>query len=400
MFLNKEIFKETIKNILIENKLVILKDTTGYYNNNISRESYWENNFPEYKEQFFQTYNEWKEKFEGREPQVSFFIKCFFFDKNHREFGLYRKFKDIKDYFENADHSELICKYYHTKFKENFNEIVNFKTDNIYEVKYCFEHNLTERPKCKECNKDTIFTGKLSGYFRDFCCLKCQMDYNNKEKEPKLSNLSDSEIRKIIESIPPDRRNLTNQKFADVFLNVYNFSKDAVDLKQTERQYLFMNNLSTDYIICPYCKCHKKIFQSSISGYKATCGRKNCVKLHLYPNCKSDLEFSNEYYTTTRNVILENSFLYVIYSKKNNFYKIGISTNPTSRISSFLKFFDDFEIKYCVFLKNANEVEHNLHTHFKDKNVLFENSFDGYTEYYRLNEDDLEYIKKVIYENQ
>ena len=55
MNFEKEYFRNLIKNILIENGLVKVSDKTGYYNNNISRESYWENNFPEYKEQFFES---------------------------------------------------------------------------------------------------------------------------------------------------------------------------------------------------------------------------------------------------------------------------------------------------------------------------------------------------------
>lgn len=201
----------------IENGLVKVSDKTGYYNNNISRESYWENNFPEYKEQFFETYREWRDMFDS-EPQVSFFIKCYFFDKNPRSLGLYRRFKDIKDYFENATHSELISKHYHSYFKDEFKDIVDFETDNIYEVKMCFDNGIRER--------------------------------------------------------------------------------------------------------------------------------------------------------------------------------------PTSRVSSFLQFFDDFELKFCVFLKNANDVEYEFKKHFKEKRVLFESSFDGHTEYLKLNNDDLEYIKRVLYENQ
>lgn len=401
MNFEKEYFRNLIKNILIENGLVKVSDKTGYYNNNISRESYWENNFPEYKEQFFETYREWRDMFDS-EPSVSFFIKCYFFDKNPRSLGLFRRFKDIKDYFENATHSELISKHYHSYFKDEFKDIVDFETDNIYEVKMCFDNGMRERPKCRECGRDAPFTGALNGYFRDFCCFKCQMDYNNKEKTPKLSNLSDDEIREIVSKIPPDRRNLTNPKYADVYLNIYNYSKDVVDLKQNERQFLFMNKLDINYIVCPYCKCHKKIFKSSVEGYRETCGRKSCIKLRIHPNCgPSDEEINlDDRISENRNAILSSSFLYVIYSKKNDFYKIGISVNPTSRVSSFLQFFDDFELKFCVFLKNANDVEYEFKKHFKEKRVLFESSFDGHTEYFKLNNDDLEYIKRVLYENQ
>lgn len=97
---------------------------------------------------------------------------------------------------------------------------------------------------------------------------------------------------------------------------------------------------------------------------------------------------------------LKDCFLYVLKSKQNNFYKIGISLDPILRLRSLKNVIDDFEIIFCVFLKNANTIEKELHNKFKDKKSIISETFDGYSECFDLNNNDIRYIKDYLYENQ
>ena len=62
------------------------------------------------------------------------------------------------------------------------------------------------------------------------------------------SNLTNEEIRFIIKNIPLDLRNLANQKIADVFINVYEYSQNIKNLNNSERIYIFVNQLSENDI--------------------------------------------------------------------------------------------------------------------------------------------------------
>lgn len=389
-------FKEKIKDILIKNRLIVIKPNTGYYNNNISRKSFWDNNFPEYSNRLFDLYRRECEKYENL--KVVDFIKIYFFNKNFKKLGLFRKFNDIFNFLDKCDRSDLRSKHYQLEFLSKFNDIVNFKTKNIYEVKYCYDHGLKDRPRCPVCNQSLEFVSLSSGYHK-FCSLKCQMSNNNSLKTPKLSSLSDDEIREYLKTIPKDRRNLTNQKYADVYNNIYNYSSNDKDLKNAERLFLFMNKLPVSYTICPYCKIRKKIFKSSEVGYSKTCGYVNCIKLHRYPNTKP-ASYTDARIGSNRSEKLKDCFLYVLRSNQNNFYKIGISLDPILRLRNLKNVIDDFEIVFCVFLKNANTIEKELHNKFRNKKSIITETFDGYSECFDLNDNDIRYIKDYLYENQ
>jgi hypothetical protein len=304
---------------------------------------------------------------------------------------IYPKYKNALDFITNHNIvSSQISKVYDNLIKDAF-KLIDFEVDNIVELRYCVLNNLKEKPKCKCCGKPVKFHTFTIGY-RDFCSTTCQMDYNNTKKEPELSNLSDNEIRDIISKIPADRRNLTNPKIAKVFLNIKKYSEKIDDLKDKERIYLFQNKVTLDDVYCPICKTHKKIFKSQNLGYANTCGRYHCINKFKYPNYVIDETKENEFRSRNRNVVLKNCFIYLLYSEKLNAYKIGISSNPKSRIRKLKNDVPDLKILMCSYVKNACDLEFDLHNKFKYNRVQFEHTFDGYSEFFYFDEKELKYV--------
>lgn len=304
---------------------------------------------------------------------------------------IYPKYKNALDFITNHNIvSSQISKVYDNLIKDAF-KLIDFEVDNIVELRYCVLNNIKEKPKCKCCGKPVKFHTFTIGY-RDFCSTICQMDYNNTKKEPELSNLSDNEIRNIISKIPVDRRNLTNPKIAKVFLNIKKYSEQIEDLKDKERIYLFQNKVNLDDVYCPICKTHKKIFKSQNLGYANTCGRYHCINKFKYPNYVIDVTKENEFRSRNRNVVLKNCFIYLLYSEKLNAYKIGISSNPKSRIRKLKNDVPDLKILMCSYVKNACDLEFDLHNKFKYNRVQFDHTFDGYSEFFYFDEKELKYV--------
>lgn len=384
----KECDKIKIKNILTSGVYGNYKDKTGHFNRNMLRLKFWQTHFPDLYQNIFNEYELYQQKYE--KFAFTHFIDHVIFDapiKNKK------KYKGIVDFLKNATHSEVICKHYYFKFQKFFNEIVDFDTKSFLEVKYCYEHGYRSRPKCY-CGKDLTFTVYTQGYHK-FCSTQCQLKYNNSEKEPKLSSLTDDEVRKVINKIKPDRRNLTNEKFANVYLNVYNYSQNDPNLSNRERLFLFLNKKTSNYSICPYCKKYKKIFKSSVTGYTQTCGHLFCI------NASKNAQVTtkpNVLVSRTSNYQMYDGFIYVLYSPNHDMFKIGIATNPLTRLNELKKDIPDLIISYCWYVHEACIYERELHEHFKSKQIIFEETFDGYTEYFKLSESDVKYIKDYINE--
>lgn len=304
--------------------------------------------------------------------------------------NVYPKYKNALDFITNHNIvSSQISKVYDNLIKDAF-KLIDFEVDNIVELKYCILNNIKEKPKCKCCGKPVKFHTFTTGY-RTFCSSKCQLEYNNTKKEPELSNLSDNEIREIISKIPADRRNLTNPKIAKVFLNIKKYSEKINDLEDRERIYLFQNKVNVDDVYCPICKTHKRLFKTQNLGYHKSCGRCQCI---------IKIRNEEEIIRTENNIYLPRNgykkardcFIYLLYSKKLNAYKIGISNNPFRRIEEIRKGVSDIEPLTVMYLKNASLLEIDLHNKFKDNRVQFDHTFDGYSEFFYLNQKELRYV--------
>lgn len=374
--------KNEIKKFIIENNLLYPN-----YNRNIARKKYWDKRNVEWSNYIYQKYDE-----HNKTCPIHFsdFLRYFFFNE------------DIKYYYNTVE--EFLTKttslqynpgtrLYNTFFEKGC-KYVNFAPISMTELIYCYRNNIIDRPKCKECDNDVVFTVYNKGY-RIFCSQKCQMQHNNKHKDVKKSDKTISEIIEIIKSIPLDLRNLTKYEIADNFINILEHTKEFKDIPVKERIHIFVNNLS---FVDTLCSCgSKKIFASQGLGYKKTCGRVNCINISKNKNHFNNNEFNIR--TSKGGSSFDNGFLYVLKSDFHDFVKIGITQDPVSRLSSLRKNINDFRIVDCFWLnENLSKIEKELHNIFKLKKVIFDDTFDGYSEIFYLDNIDITYIKDYIYD--
>ena len=263
--------------------------------------------------------------------------------------------------------------------------------DDIREYFYMKVFNITDRPKCLNCLGKIQFQSCSDG-FREFCSKKCQIEFRNSIKTPKMSNKTDDEIRTIIEKIPLDVRNLAKFEIADNYLNIQKYSERLNDLQVTERIFLFMNKLPLSEPFCNFCGSKKK-FISQGKGYLKTCGKEACKQASLG-------KISNIFKNVSKGgCSYDESFVYLLKSERNSeIFKIGISLNPLKRLEKIQRSsgITDLKIYFCMYKKNPYELEQKLHKIFESKKLIFEHSFDGSTEFFTLNEKDVEFIEKEI----
>jgi hypothetical protein len=138
------------------------------------------------------------------------------------------------------------------------------------EYYYVLTKNIQHRPKCKnpQCNNEVEFG---ENKYKIYCSKKCQLLHNNSFKEIKISNLSKSDIKKIISEIPKDRMNLTNEKLANIYGNIPILTDNV-----QENVYLYYNGL-TSIPTCLVCRKNELIFGTFGRGYRETCGENKCV---------------------------------------------------------------------------------------------------------------------------
>lgn len=270
-------------------------------------------------------------------------------------------------------------------------ELLSKNLDDIREYFYIKAFNIQERPKCMNCSGKIEFHNCSEG-FREFCSKECQLEFRNSIKPPKMSNKSDDEIRAIIEKIPLDVRNLSKFNVADNYLNIQKYSEEISGLQVTERIYLFMNKSSLNEPFCNYCGSKKK-FVSQGKGYLKTCGKESCKQASIG-------NVSNIFKNVSKGgCSYDESFIYLFKSESNTeIFKIGISYNPLERLKKIQRSsgIADLKIIFCMFKKNPFELEQKLHKIFENKKLLFEHNFDGSSEFFTLNEEDIDFIKKEI----
>ena len=99
------------------------------------------------------------------------------------------------------------------------------------------------------------------------------------------------------------------------------------------------------------------------------------------------------------------SYVYIIKDKKTGYYKIGKSNNFFRRFSQIVGFFTFLKLDYknSFFIKLNNEqealqLEKILHDTFRQKHISSKKApyYDGRTEWFYLNEEDLNFIKIEI----
>ena len=374
----KEEIKQFMQDNLFNNKL----DTRPY------RKIWWDNNKPEYGDFIFDNYEKYNKIFPMK---VKDFIEFFFFDRE----GIF--YETFEEFFNKVDPIRLtnilgigrpkpangpLLKYVQTGLSYFENQL-NFKTNNMSELKYCIDNNIKERPKCKSstCNNKVNFSKSYTNGFRDYCSHKCQMYENNRIKESRKSELSDDEIRKIIDKVPLDLRNMTKVEIADNIGNINEYvDKIQTNLPVKERIYIFMNKLTIDDIICPICKTNFKQFYTQGVGYRSTCKNEKCRK--AFGKASS---------------LLDSGYLYVLYSKEEDIFKIVISLNTNKRLIGLRRSLKDLDIVYCFYLdEKLTETERMLHEKFMHKHSYPSIKFDGHTEFFKLDKNDLKFINNTV----
>jgi len=378
--------KEEIKQFIVENNLLYPS-----INRNISRKIFWENRNKDWANFLFSNFKEFNER-----SDISFanFLRMFIFDEYIQNY--YYTVEDFLQKTLTVQHNPGTKGY--NKFFEDAKKLINFEPVNMTEIIYCFRNNLTDRPKCKQCDNETTFTVFKKG-FRSFCSQQCQIEFNNKTKEIKKSNLSYNQIVNGINKIALDHRNLSNEFIASNFINILEFTSDFKDIPTSERIYIFVNNLSVNDIHCPTCKS-KKRFKSQGVGYSATCGKKICLGIYRHPETYYN-EFDFNIRVNKGGASYKSGFLYILKSELRDGFKIGITQDPNSRIKSLRKSTPDLQIEDCFWLsEQLSETEQSLHKIFENKQIHFQNSFDGHTEFFYLDKDDIKFIRDKINENK
>jgi endogenous inhibitor of DNA gyrase (YacG/DUF329 family) len=373
--------KNEIKQFILEKNILYPK-----YNSKYARKNYWNNINPKWSNYIFAEFEKYNNYY-----VLTFcdFLRLHFFCEKIEHYT------STLDFLTNVKNLQINpnTKKYNLYYKSSL-KYINFIPKNFAEIIYCFRNNIIERPKCQECEKNDLeFTLSTVGY-RKFCSLKCQMIHNNKPKPFKKSPMSTEKIIEGIKKIPYDSRNTSNSTIANSWINILEFSEN-LNILDNERIYLFVKQDIT-LIKCTICGKPKK-FKSQKVGYTKTCTRVNCRNSLVYgTHFNKDAE--NNFYGRG-GASFKTGFLYVLYSKKNNFYKIGITQYPDERLRVLKKCISDLAFNKCVFTDKLSETERHFHRKFKEKRIIFDKSFDGYSEFFNLNKNDFEYIEKYLCEN-
>lgn len=377
--------KQIIKNILEEVNFFNTK-----YNSALTRFRFWERTNPELGAKFLKDFNFFKSYY--HKIRLIDYIKVFILNTETRK-SFTRKFKGVDDFVKNARYCDSTIVNNNKLIESNeIKKYINFKPIKASELLFCYYANIKDRPLCKMCGKEVEFQNIQCGY-RLFCSSECQITYHNSKKPIKHSNLSHDEIIEIIKSVPPDIRNTTNEKIANIFGNVLEYTKN-LDIRDDERLYLYTNKLSEDHI---YCDCgNKKSFKSQIQGYAKTCGLIHCVILNKGQTPRRSKE-------TYSNTVSGNGYgipgnVYVLYSESLGAYKVGITKNLEQRLRDLRRFVPDIVLKNYTFVSDSGRVEKFIHKKYKDNNVKFGEGFPGSSEFFTLNESDIKDIIKILAE--
>lgn len=285
------------------------------------------------------------------------------------------------------------------KAKDECDELLGYKTRSIQELKYCLIHKIERLPTCQLCGGDVEFNGPKAG-FRKFCSARCQNLHHNSQKKIGRLDLTDDEVRELILSVGIDHRNLHNEVVASCFDNVTDYTdKILKPLKVNESLYIFLNKLTKSDVMCPVCGVGKRKFISQGQGYLKTCGCKSCVygKRHDVYYEGADPVSKGPYSIRGDVEYRESGFIYIIGSEFSGLTKIGVSQDPVSRIKMISKDIEDVKIINCFYIKKGLvDLEKHLHEKYDENRVLLDPQIAGYTEWFKLSDDDVRDIEVFI----
>jgi len=245
-------------------------------NRNATKESYWKNRNSTYIYEYILDCNR-KNNEEYYNFSVSDTIRNIVGEEPKAP--LKKRYLDVYDFLRDNKQGDELGTFFYNMYWGEITKIYPW-VNSIQEARFCINNNITSIPKCKRCDNDTGYTIALG--YKSFCSYRCQIENNNSIKESKYSNKPKVEIVTILNNINKDNLNRTNQKVADYFLNIEEYSnkhisKEFMDImkKDSEMIYIYTNDLIQDDISC---KCgNKKSFASYIQGYWGSCSNKKCI---------------------------------------------------------------------------------------------------------------------------
>ena len=373
------------------------------FKNFMSMRNWWMRNHPGIGEPLFELYDKCNEIYEVR---IKDFLLSFAFDVKNNvcyDYGdvFIKRKPEILNAIVNAtgaNRSEA-CVAKILKAKDECDKVLGYKTRSIQELKYCLINKIEKLPSCQTCGGEVEFNGPSYG-FRKFCSAKCQNLHHNSQKPIGRVNLSDDEVRELILSVGIDHRNLHNEVVANCFDNVLDYTNGIFKpLKANEALYIFLNKLEKRDVMCPVCEVRKRKFISQGQGYLKTCGFKSCVygvRHDVYYEGHESV--SKGPYSIRGDVeYRESGFIYILKSDFSGLTKIGVTRDPMHRIKTISKDIEDVSIINCFYIKRGLlDLERHIHEKYKDKQALLDPQIAGYTEWFKLSDDDVKDIEVFI----
>lgn len=373
------------------------------FKNFMSMRNWWMRNHPGVGEPLFELYDKCNEIYEVK---IKDFLLSFAFDVKNNvcyDYGdvFIKRKPEILNAIVNAtgaNRSEA-CVAKILKAKDECDKVLGYKTRSIQELKYCLINKIEKLPSCQTCGGEVEFNGPSYG-FRKFCSAKCQNLHHNSQKPIGRVNLSDDEVRELILSVGIDHRNLHNEVVASCFDNVLDYTNGIFKpLKANEALYIFLNKLEKSDVMCPVCEVRKRKFISQGQGYLKTCGCKSCVygvRHDVYYEGHESV--SKGPYSIRGDVeYRESGFIYILKSDFSGLTKIGVTQDPMHRIKTISKDIEDVSIINCFYIKRGLlDLERCLHEKYKGNQFLLDPQIAGYTEWFKLSDDDVKDIEVFI----
>lgn len=373
------------------------------FKNFMSMRNWWMRNHPEVGEPLFEMYDKCNEIYDTK---IKDFLLSFAFDVDNKvcyEYGdVFTKHKpEILNAiinFTGPNRSEVRGAKI-LKAKDECDKSLGYKTRSIQELKYCLINKIEKLPVCRQCGSEVEFNGPKSG-FRKFCSARCQNIHHNSQKDIGRVDLSDDEVRDLILGVGIDHRNLHNEAVAGCFDNVLDYSNAIFKpLKPNEAIYIFLNKLDKSDVMCPVCEVRKRKFVSQGQGYLKTCGCKSCVygiRHNVYYEGQESV--SRGPYSIRGGVeYRESGFIYILKSDFSGLTKIGVAQDPVHRIKTIAKDIEDVDMVNCFYIKRGLlNLERHIHEKYRDSQAPLDPQIAGYTEWFKLSDDDVKDIEVFI----
>lgn len=276
--------------------------------------------------------------------------------------------------------------------QENFDKFIELKPwcKTLGEVRYCLNHNINEQPKCKYCDKPTVYRGGDYGY-STFCSSKCQNHFRLEDLHYQ-ENLSNEELKQILKEFC-NTHHCSTWKISNKAINFC--AKNIIertsflDVKVCFKERLYyINNDLYEIPVCPVCKKKHLKWLSNPNCYSKTCGDKRCQVSYGYYNSIFNYENTDEKYK-----------VYLLEDQLNNIVKIGITKDIDNRIWYLRNDYKNKNINLIYTINNcsgksAHKIEKEIHKTYSNfrKPLLCGN---GRTEWFDIciRDEVLDYMK-------